>query len=204
MDQGGFRVAYRKALALAVALSGLLLLSAPVVDAHPPSRGQGRGGVIVGGYYNPYLFNPYLGFGWGGYPYAYGYGYSLYGYGYGYGRPAAPSSSARFQVSPKEAEVFVDGYRAGRVDDFDGTFQRLNVEPGPHEVTLFLSGYRTATEKIYFAEGSTIKLRQTLEKLGPGESSTPPPPAPPRRRSRGGRADAGDFDSEGRAARDSR
>jgi hypothetical protein len=201
MDQGGFRVANRKALALAVPLSGLLLLSASVVDAQP--RGRGRGGVIVGGYYSPYLFNPYLGFGWGGYPYAYGYGYgySPY-YGYGYGRPAAPSGSARLQVSPKEAAVYVDGYRAGRVDDFDGTFQRLNVEPGPHEVTLFLSGYRTSTEKIYFAEGSTIKLRQTLEKLGPGESSTPPPRPPQRRRSRGGRADAGEVDREDGAARD--
>jgi hypothetical protein len=182
MDEGGLRVAYRKALAPVVALSGLLLLSASVVDAHPRYRG---GVVVVGGYYNPYFYGPFLGFGWGGYPYGYGYGYgySPY-YGYAYGPPAPPTGSARLQVSPKDAAVYVDGYRAGRVDDFDGTFQRLNVEPGPHEITLFLPGYRTSTEKVYFAEGSTIKLRQTLEKLAPGESSTPPPAVPRRRRPR--------------------
>ena len=179
-------MSYRQAVALAVPLSGLLLLPVSVAEAHPPYRGHV--GVVVGGYYNPYFYNPYLGFGWGPYPYAYGYGYGYAPYyGYGYGRPAAPAGSARLQVSPKEAEVYVDGYRAGSVDDFDGTFQRLNVPPGPHEVTLYLSGYRTATEKVYFAEGSTIKLRQALEKLGPGESSAPPPAAPPRRRPRGER-----------------
>jgi hypothetical protein len=175
-------VAYRKALALAVTLSGVLLLWPSVVGAHPASHGRGgRGGVVVRGYYDPFFFTPFLGFGWGGYPYgAYGYG----PYGYGYGRRAAPAGSARLQVTPKDAEVYVDGYRAGHVDDYDGTFQRLNVEPGPHEVTLFLSGYRTTTERLYFAEGSTLKLRQNLEKLAPGESSVPPPKAPPRRRSR--------------------
>jgi hypothetical protein len=173
-------VTHRKAFALAVPLSGLLLLSPSVVDAHPLYRG---GVVVVGGYYGPYFYRPFLGFGWGGYPYAYGYGYAPY-YGYGYGPPAPPTGSARLQVYPKDAAVYVDGYRAGRVDDFDGTFQRLNVEPGPHEITLFLPGYRTSTEKIYFAEGSTIKLRQTLEKLGPGETSTPPPALPRRHRPR--------------------
>ena len=32
-------------------------------------------------------------------------------------------------VDPAEARVYVDGYYAGTVDDFDGLFQRLNVSP---------------------------------------------------------------------------
>ena len=55
----------------------------------------------------------------------------------------APDASVRLDVKPKEAEVYVDGYYAGMVDDFDGTFQRLRVEPGEHEIELWLDGYRT-------------------------------------------------------------
>ena len=63
---------------------------------------------------------------------------------YGYGVP--PRRARRLgalEVKPKEAEVYVDGYYAGIVDDFDGTFQRLRVEPGEHEIELWLDGYRT-------------------------------------------------------------
>jgi len=39
-------------------------------------------------------------------------------------------ASVRLDVSPRDAEVYVDGYYAGVVDDFDGILQRLRVEPG--------------------------------------------------------------------------
>jgi hypothetical protein len=32
--------------------------------------------------------------------------------------------------TPRDAEVYVDGYYAGTVDDFDGTFQRLHIDTG--------------------------------------------------------------------------
>src|SRR6185312_3885852 len=38
-------------------------------------------------------------------------------------------SAVRIEVSPNDAEVYVDGYYAGIVDDFDGVFQRLRVTP---------------------------------------------------------------------------
>ena len=66
--------------------------------------------------------------------------------GYGY-RLRAPDASVRLDVKPKEAEVYVDGYYAGVVDDFDGTFQRLRVEPGEHEIELWLDGYRTCSRR---------------------------------------------------------
>ncbi|HYU42250.1 MAG TPA: PEGA domain-containing protein [Vicinamibacteria bacterium] len=188
-------MAHRKALAALslVAVAGLAVLTPSTADAQP--RGRIRGRVVVGGFYDPFYFSPFYspfgfgyGYGWGGYPYA--------AYGpYGYGRSYDTSGSARIQVTPKEAEVYVDGYRAGRVDDFDGTFQRLNVRPGPHEITLYLPGYRTLTERVYIGEGSTMKLKQSLEKLAPGETSTPPP-APPKeeRRTRGRRAAGDDRD----------
>ena len=59
-----------------------------------------------------------------------------------------PESALRLQVSPRNTEVFVDGYYAGTVDDFDGIFQRLRLESGEYEVTLYLPGYRTVTQRL--------------------------------------------------------
>ena len=108
-----------------------------------------------------YGFGFGVGFGYGypGYGYGHGYGYPYYGYGgypggyYG-GYPYAPyyydnSSSLRLQVTPRDAEVYVDGRLAGRVDSFDGTFQRLHVEPGGREITVYHEQYRPFTEKLY-------------------------------------------------------
>jgi len=129
-----------------------------------------RGRVVVVGscYYSPFLYDPFFS-PW--YPYAYPYGY--------YPVFAPPESDIRVLVTPKEAEVYVDGYYAGIVDDFNGVFQRLRVPPGEHEITLHLAGYRTVTQKLYLAANSTFKLRYTMEKLAPGETSEPPPAAPP-------------------------
>jgi hypothetical protein len=88
--------------------------------------------------------------------------------------------SARIDIDPQQAEVFVDGYRAGIVDDFDNPLQRLNVWPGEHEITLFLEGYKTQRHLLHMARGTTAHLKGTMEKLAAGEKSEPPPaPAPP-------------------------
>ena len=75
----------------------------------------------------------------------------------------------RVLVDPAEARVYVDGYYAGTVDDFDGLFQRLNVSSGRHEIALKLEGYKTHRMKVYVAPDSTLKLHYDLEK-GVGES----------------------------------
>ena len=76
-------------------------------------------------------------------------------------------ASLRIQGNPSQAEVYVDGYYAGIVDDFDGVFQRLHVTPGTHEITLRLNGFRTWSAEIYAAPHSTVKLHQDLIP-GPG------------------------------------
>lgn len=90
------------------------------------------------------------------------------------------TASLRLQVSPRETEVFLDGYYAGIVDDFDGMFQRMHVEPGEHDVTLYLDGHRTLTQKIFLQDRATFSLRHTMEALGVGETADPRPVAPPR------------------------
>lgn len=97
---------------------------------------------------------------------------------YGY-----PDSSLRIKVKPKDASVYVDGYYAGRVQDYDGAFQRLHVTPGQHEITVYLDGFRSLHEKLYLSPNSTQKIEGALEKLLPGDPAepipqpvTPPPP----------------------------
>ena len=47
----------------------------------------------------------------------------------------------RLKVKPEHAQVFVDGYFVGLVDRFDGVFQRLHIEPGPHRIEFRADGY---------------------------------------------------------------
>lgn len=88
-------------------------------------------------------------------------------------------ASVRFDVTPQDAEVYVDGYYAGIVDDFDGMLQRLRVEPGQHEISLYHEGYRAVHQRVYLARDRTFKIRQPMEKLSAGEAGEPRPiPAP--------------------------
>jgi hypothetical protein len=48
------------------------------------------------------------------------------------------------------------------------------VEEGPHTVTIFREGYRTARFNIHVGEGQTFKVRHTLQALAAGERSEPP------------------------------
>ena len=89
--------------------------------------------------------------------------------------PHDAAVSLRLQVTPREASVFVDGYAAGSVDDYDGVFQRLRLVPGPHEIVIYHPGYRTLRQHIYYSPGSTHTIRRTLEPLLPGEPLEPQP-----------------------------
>lgn len=110
---------------------------------------------------------------WGAYPWGWGWGYP-YGYGvYTYGVPRA--ADVKTDVTPKQAEVYVDGYYAGIAEDFNGAFKQLHTSPGGHTVTLRLDGYRTMTENIYVRRDSTFKLHETLTPLAPGEVTGPAP-----------------------------
>lgn len=97
-------------------------------------------------------------------PFAYGYG------GYGYGYPAAyqdlvPSyGSVRITDVPRKADVYVDGYYVGVVDDFDGTFQRLKLEPGTHGIEVRVSGAKSRTFEVTVQRGRTVTLYGELRR----------------------------------------
>jgi hypothetical protein len=110
------------------------------------------------------------------YPPPYPYGYP-HGYGYRY---AGPDAELRVDVKPRTAAVYVDGYYAGLVDDFDGVFQRLHLAPGSHDIVVYLAGHRSLREQLYIGPNTTRTIRGRLEPLAPGEPNEPVPvPAGP-------------------------
>jgi hypothetical protein len=151
------------------------ILIGPAASAYAQPHGHGHGGgavvVVGGGYYGPAFGLQY------GYPYPYPYPVHPYGYGYG---PYDPDASVKLEVKPKNAEVYVDGFYAGVVDDFDGSFQRLHVEPGEHEIELWLQGFKTVRQKVYLTPNKTFKVKYQMEQLAAGQSPEPKPqPVPP-------------------------
>ena len=94
-----------------------------------------------------------------GYFHRHGYYFPRYYYDY----DLYPThASIRMHVEPADAEVYVDGYYAGVVDDFDGFFQRLNLAPGRHQITLRLDGYRTWGAEVYATPGDTLNLHHDM------------------------------------------
>lgn len=160
-----------------------------------PNRGDiitilpGRGGFWGYPYYDPYYgyssrygygYGPWFGgygfgighfydpFGYYGYysPYNDDYGYSA-GYGtgrssYGYGRAVG---QLRLKVNPKHGQVYVDGYYAGEVDSFDGVFQRLSIEAGPHKVEIRAPGFETVTFDVMVTPGETVTYKGELKPI---------------------------------------
>jgi hypothetical protein len=91
---------------------------------------------------------------------------------------AQAQSAARIEVTPRQTEVYVDGYLAGIVDEFDGITQRLRVAPGEHVIELYLDGHQTIEQTILFAPGQSYRIRHVMEPLAPGQ----PSPARPKPR----------------------
>jgi hypothetical protein len=150
-------------------------------QGHHGPGGHGGGHVVVAAspYYGPWWYDGWYGYPFG-YPYFYGYpppfGYALYD----------RAASLRLQVEPRETEVYVDGYFAGTVDEFDGFFQRLDLAPGQHDLELYLQGYRSVRQQIFLQPGNTFRIRHTMQPLQPGDTpderptpQAPPPGAPP-------------------------
>jgi hypothetical protein len=81
----------------------------------------------------------------------------------------------RLEVRPAETEVYVDGYYAGKVDGFDGFFQRLNVAPGQHVFEFYLDGHQAARENLYASPCTSYKIRHEMLPLAAGESPSPRP-----------------------------
>lgn len=161
----------RRLLALTLIFVGLAVLLPS--EAFAQRRGPSRPVVVVSPQ-RTVVYPPWYG-PWG-YPYGYGQPYP-----YPYPGPYGPYSyyrddaDLRIQTTPRETEVYVDGARAGIVDDFDGIFQRLHLRPGDHEITLYLQGYRSWSETRYFGPHSDQRILHTMLPLAAGQPDDPRP-----------------------------
>ena len=104
-------------------------------------------------YYDPYgWYDPYPVY-YPGPTYTGGYYDPRYGYGTG---------EIRLQVRPRDADVYVDGFYAGRVDEFDGFVQSLRIEEGPHTIEIVAPGYEPLVFSVRIVAGRKINYRRDL------------------------------------------
>lgn len=109
-------------------------------------------------FYRPYYYRPYYD--------SYYSGYSAYGsrpYDDDYWR-AYNIGELRLQVSPRDAQVFVDGAYAGTVDDFDGMLQSLKLEPGEYSIRLEAPGYETMEFDVRISPRQKVTYREDLRR----------------------------------------
>jgi hypothetical protein len=138
----------------------------------PPPPTGGGGGIYYPGYYPGGYYDPW---GYGGYGAGYYGGYygGYYDPWYG-GYPTTPqatySSSSdegalKLKIKPRQAEVYVDGYFVGVVDDFDGMFQRLHIESGAHRIEVRAGGYENLDFDVRITPEHTTTYTGEMKKI---------------------------------------
>ena len=133
--------------------------------------------------------NVSIGFGlWAGYPFAYPYAFhnpyygSYYPY---YSNNLSPSGSmsadvyasrsdvvrdqtnmggVSFEITPNDAELFVDNVYVGTVGEFTSTTQPLGVAAGHHHVEIRAAGYQTISFDVDIIAGQVLPYQGSLER----------------------------------------
>jgi len=136
----------------------------------PPTTGggvyipSGYYGGYYGGYYDPWWYAG--GYGYGGY-----YGgyydpwYGAYPSSYPQTTRSDDEGALRLKIKPREAEVYVDGYYVGVVDDFDGIFQRLHIDSGPHRIEVRAPGFETLAFDVRITPDHSTTYQGEMKKL---------------------------------------
>jgi len=122
----------------------------------------------IGGGYGGYYGGSYL---WGADPWFGGWGaadwdpYEIYGASAG-GGSSDDEGALHIKVKPSTATVYVDGYYVGLVDDFDGLFQKLHLQPGSHRIEIRAPGYDTLTFDVHIEPNQTMTYKGEMKKSG--------------------------------------
>jgi hypothetical protein len=68
----------------------------------------------------------------------------------------------RLDIDQRDAEVYIDGYYAGVVDEFDGVLQGLQLESGNYSVEVALPGFEPLQFDVHVTPGRTTTYRGDL------------------------------------------
>jgi hypothetical protein len=141
-------------------------------------------------YYDPYYYPdysysyPYPDAGYPAYPPPVSYPQSAYpqsaypSAAYPQSAPSAPGSigvqqgqagqantgGVSFDITPGDAELFVDGNDIGTVDQFTPTSQPLGLTAGRHRVEIRAQGYQTISLDVNIVAGQVIPYQGNLER----------------------------------------
>jgi hypothetical protein len=109
------------------------------------------------GYYSYRYYDPYFvgDFYWTNYAWQPRSYYSGPNWDYGLGK-------LRLDIDQRDAEVYIDGYYAGVVDEFDGVLQGLRLEPGHYGVEVALPGFAPLQFDVQITPGRTTTYRGAL------------------------------------------
>jgi hypothetical protein len=69
-----------------------------------------------------------------------------------------------FEITPADAQIYVDDDYIGIVSDFTPTKQPLTLTPGRHHIEIRASGYQTMTFDADIIAGQVIPYRGTLQR----------------------------------------
>jgi hypothetical protein len=73
-------------------------------------------------------------------------------------------------VTPEQAQVYIDGQLAGKADDFDGFPDFLWLENGTYDVVLFHAGFQTIARQMTIYGGQVIDVE---DRMTPGQETLP-------------------------------
>jgi hypothetical protein len=136
-----------------------------------PGYAFGLGYLYDPSWYDPYYYGGAYGGGYGGGYYGsggYGGGYGGGGYQGGTGSSSygqGPQGTLRLKLKPREAQVYVDGYLVGAVDDFDGLFQKLGIDAGGHRIEIKAPGYETTSFEVLITPNETVTYKGELRRI---------------------------------------
>ncbi len=88
--------------------------------------------------------------------------------------PEASRGYLTLFVQPTTAQIYIDGFFVGTIEDYRGSPGPL-VEAGPHRVELRADGYETAAFDVRIGAGTVVTHRGDLVRAG-----TSPTPAAPK------------------------
>ncbi len=119
------------------------------------------GGIVGAGLYDGYYDGYY-----GAYDPWYGWfpAYAPIAVSGGGSRGPDDTGGLRLKVKPLNANVYVDSFFVGVVDDFDGAFQRLKLERGPHRIEIRSPQHVPVAFDVMIQEDFTITFRGELTK----------------------------------------